>query len=212
MTKPAKDYARSFISEHTAEYTLVPNLKNILQERFSIVTPLFPWATREGSTISRHLHKDERFKIVGLYPRRPKLLSANSSIIIVKLNRQILLGAQRGTELGIPIIAGCPLAKDFWELGNCPNCLWIKLDQGFVDDFELEIESSQSSYFANQISKFVFQSEKDLLIYLNERSEPMNFGAAMLSFTEIKRASRELDYHSYFGLMGGYKPVYFLLK
>jgi len=147
MTQSDRGTPKSFISEHTAEYTLVPNLKNILQKRFSIVTPLFPWATREGGTIARHLHKGERFKVVGLYPRRPKLLSANSSIITVKLNRQILLGAQCGMELGIPIIAGCPLAKNFWELGNSPHCLWIKLDQGSkkdCDDIELKIEDIRS--------------------------------------------------------------------
>jgi len=213
VKQPDKGYPKSFISEHTAEYTLVPNLKNILQKRFNFVTPLFPWATREGSTIARHLHKGESFKVVGLYPRRPKMTSITSSEIIIKLNRQILIGAKRGMELGIPIIAGCPLVKDFWELGNSPNCLWLKLDQvpeDDLDDFELEIEDFHAYHFMNHISKFVFSDKEDLLAYLIERTVLMDFNAAMLSFRDIKSTSG--IFHSYFGIVGGYKPVYFLLK
>lgn len=206
------DIAKSFICEHTAEYILIPNLKNILHKRFSIVTPIFPWALREGSNISRHLHKHDRFQIVGLYPRRPKLISASISKITVKINGQILLGAQYGMKLGIPIIAGCPLVKNFWELGNNPNCVWIKLDQGSADGFELEIEHTQPSYFMNQMSKFVFSNEEDLLIYLSEKSESMDFDTAMLSFRDIKRTSSGWGLYNYFALMGVYKPVYFLLK
>ena len=60
--------AKSFISEHTAEYILIPKLKNILQRRFCIVTPIFPWATREGSNLSNQIHKSDRIRVVGLFP------------------------------------------------------------------------------------------------------------------------------------------------
>jgi len=51
-----RDYPKSFINERSAEYILVPNLKSILLEKFSTVTPLFPWATREGSVLSKQIH------------------------------------------------------------------------------------------------------------------------------------------------------------
>jgi len=206
------DKAKSFICEHTAEYILIPNLKNILHKRFSIITPIFPWTTREGSIISRQLHKHDKFRVVGLYPRRPKLISANNSEITIKINDQILLGAQCGMKLGIPIIAGCPLVINFWALGNNPNCVWLKLDQGSIDGFELKVENIQPPFLVNQMSRFLFSNEEELLTYLDERAEPKDLDTAMLSFITIKRASRRLESHSYFMLMGGYKPVYFLLK
>lgn len=204
--------ATSFICEHTAEYILVPKLKEILRKRFDIVTPIYPWASREGSNISKELHKHDKFKVVGLYPRRPKLISAGDPKITVKISEQILLGAQTGIKLGIPVIAGCPLVKNFWELGNNPNCVWIKLNQGSTKNFELELGQIRSFEDVNQISKFIFANEGELLTYLSEKTELMDINSAILSFREIKRDSVGLGFYSYFRFMGFYKPVYFLLK
>lgn len=204
--------ATSFICEHTAEYILVPKLKEILHKRFDIVAPIYPWISREGGSISRALHKYDKFKVVGLYPRRPKLISAESRKIKVKINKQILLGAQSGMNFGIPIIAGCPLAKNFWELGNNSDCVWIKLSQDSTEDFELELEYIQSYDLMNQISKFIFINEGDLLTYVSEQSKLMDINSAILSFREIKRDSVGVEFYSYFRFMGSYKPVYFLLK
>ena len=201
----------SFICEHTAEYILIPKLKKILHKRFDIVTPIYLWASREGSNISKELHKYDKFNVVGLYPRRPKLVSAGSQKITVKINKQILLGAQYGMKLGIPIIAGCPVVKNLWELGNNPNCVWIKLNQGYKESFELELEHIQSSDYMNPMSRFIFANEEDLLTYLGEKSKSIDFNSAISSFREIRIASGGMGFY-YFRFMGGYKPVYFLLK
>lgn len=211
VRRSAIRYRKSFISEHTAEYVLVPNLKSILCKEFNTVTPIFPWATREGSTISRHLHKGERFKVIGMYPRRPKL-TGSDPYITVKLNRQIFVGAQCGMEFGIPIIAGCPLVRDFWELGNIPVCLWLKLDQFSNDDVQLDIEQIQPYSITNQMSKFLFSNDEALLSYLTERAKLMDFDIALSAFGNIKLSSRDLEFFSFFKSMGGYRPVYFLLK
>ncbi len=105
--------AKSFVCEHTAEYILVPKLKTILHKRFNKVTPVYYWTSKEGSNISKELHGNDKFKVVGLYPRRPKLISVDNSIITVKINKQIIFGAQSGMDFGIPIIAGCPVANNF---------------------------------------------------------------------------------------------------
>ncbi len=65
--------ATSFISEHTAEFALVPALKLILQKKYDYVTPIFPWMARECSNISTIIHKGDKFRVAGLYPRRPKI-------------------------------------------------------------------------------------------------------------------------------------------
>lgn len=46
----------SYISEHTAEYYLVPDLINILKEKYNFVSPVFPWVTRELSSLSKKIH------------------------------------------------------------------------------------------------------------------------------------------------------------
>jgi hypothetical protein len=203
--------ATSFVCEHTAEYVLVPKLKEVLRERFDAVTPIYPWASREGSGLSRELHKHAKFKVVGLYPRRPKFISTDAPNIVVKINEQVLIGAQTGIRLGIPIIAGCPLAKNLWELGNNPECMWIKLDQGPTETFELHVEHIQRHDYMNEISKFIFTNEDNLLTYISEKAKLMEISFAASCFREIKNSARP-GFHSYFMFAGLYKPVYFLLR
>ena len=204
--------ATSYICEHTAEFVLVPTLKNILCRKFEYVTPIFPWITREGSNISLMLHGNDKFKILGLYPRRPKLRSENRENITIKVNEQVLYGALSSSEFGIPIIAGCPIASDFWGLGNDPNCLWINLDKDPIEDFEIELELNESSYIVTQFSEYTFESDKDLINYIDKRVELIDLNTALHSIRTIKMKSKGLKFYSPMVFMGGYKPVYFLLK
>jgi hypothetical protein len=197
--------AKSFICERTAEYILVPKLTSILRSRFKVIVPIFPWATREGGNLSKQIHKNDQFRVVGMFPRRPKLNSVNSSNIIIKINHQILVGAQYSIKFGIPIIAGCPLTKNLWELDNSPECIWIKLEQRSQDDFEIDTGNIQSF-----IPDWIFPSEELLLNYLSEYSILMDYQKAIESFKQTRGFLRETGYYRYFGI-GGYKPVYFLL-
>ncbi len=63
-----------------------------------------------------------------------------------------------------------------------------------------------------QPSELIFNAEENLLKFLIENSELMDFHLATLAFKEIKRTSQGMEFHNFFGLIGGYKPVYFLLK
>jgi hypothetical protein len=203
--------ATSFIGEHTVEFTIVPMLKNILEQEYEYVVPIFPWMTREGSSISRSIHKEDRFKIIGLYPRRPKLLATEEESIYIKISSQVVLGARGGQSLGIPIIGGLPLAKDLWELGSDPECLWFKLD---FDDSELstyKIERGKIYKIENLLAKKIFKSDSEIL-QLGKTAKTFNISEAMEAFRIIKMESMNLGYYSSFAYMGGYKPIYFLLK
>ena len=202
----------SYICEHTAEFVLIPTLKNILSRRFESVTPIYPWITREGSNISFKLHRHDKFKILGLYPRRPKLSSTEHGNIIVKVNEQLLFGAQSGSEFGIPIIAGCPIASDFWELGKDPNCLWIKLDKDSMESFEIELELNNSSYTITRFSEYTFHTDEDLLTYIDNKAEIINLTTAFDAIKKIKMKRKGMEFYYPIAFMGGYKPVYFLLK
>lgn len=204
--------ATSYICEHTAEYALVPALKNILRERFELVTPIFPWITREGGNTAFRLHGHEKFKILGLYPRRPKFNPDNHANIIIKVNKQILFGAKSGLDFGIPIIAGCPLASNFWELGKEPNCLWINLESKSMENFEIELEIDSSSHKIIKFSDYVFQSQKNILDYIDNIAKTIDLAGALEAIRTIKMQSKGMEFYYPMAFMGGYKPVYFLLK
>ncbi|MEH3174239.1 hypothetical protein POW79_19805, partial [Enterobacter quasiroggenkampii] len=90
--------ATSYISEHSAEYYLVPALKAILQEQYSHIAPVFPWISREFSNISKHLHKDDWFHVLVMFPRRPKFNAYDNCEVYVTINRELEYFNNAGKE------------------------------------------------------------------------------------------------------------------
>lgn len=204
--------ATSFIGEHTIELTIVPKLKEILKLKYEFVIPIFPWMTREGGNISKYLHQNETFYIFGLYPRRPKIKISDKENIYLKINEQIIIGAQSGLAAGIPIIAGLPLVKNFWELDNNPQCLWINLDFEEEENLEFKIKPDEALNLDTELSKKIFQKENTILNYIEDHAKSFEINEAMNAFRKIKMDSMNMGGHSSFAFMGGYKPIYFLLK
>ena len=99
--------AKSFLGEYSIGLSIAPCIKGILHKKYKYVTPIFPWVTREGSNISKSLHRNDRFKIFGIFPRRPKLTSDGEDMEF-KINLEVISGANCGLKLGIPLIAGVP--------------------------------------------------------------------------------------------------------
>ncbi len=202
----------SFIGEHTIELTIVPMLKRILEKKFDFVVPIFPWMTREGGSVSKLVHKDDEFKIVGLYPRRPKLSTRETDSIFIKISGQIILGARSGQVQGIPIIGGLPLVRNFWELSKNPECLWLNLD--FENDSQLEFKIRFDNSFKpeNLLSEKVLKTEDEIHQLISKKAKSFKINEAIEAFRTIKMESMNLDFYSSFAYMGGYKPIYFLLK
>lgn len=204
--------ATSFIGEHTAEFVLVPIIKQILHKQFEFVTPIFPWMTREGSDIAKDILQNEEFKILGLYPRRPKIVILDKTSYHITINEQVIKGAQSGLKLGIPVIAGYPFVKNFWDLGKTPNCLWIRLDFKSCDNLEFQIKSEVPFNCDTDLINMIFKKESEIIEYFNANSKVFNFETAMDAFRKIKIDSMNLNFNSFFAFLGGYKPIYFLLK
>lgn len=202
----------SFIGEHTVELTIVPILKKILQKEFEFVVPIFPWMTREGGNISKLVHKNDKFKIIGLYPRRPKLSIQENSNIFIKISPQIILGARSGLTQGIPIIGGLPLVRNFWELSKDPRCLWLTLDFENDEQLEYEIELENFSKQEKTLLNKILSVDKNIYQLIKEKAKNYNIIEALEAFKKIKMESMHLDFYSSFAYMGGYKPIYFLLK
>ena len=199
----------SYICEHTAEFTLLPVLKKILLKKYDTVTPIFPWITREGSNFSKKIHANEKFNILGMYPRRPKIQISGEANFLITINDEIVTSAKAGLERGIPIIAGCPLAYNFWSLGNNPKCLWIKLCKDtpksiYVETIDDEIEIGEPKH------KYTFSSDQEITRYSTSHCRFVSLDEAIDTIKLIRRCG--YNYDRYYPFIGGYKPVYFLMK
>tara|TARA_R110002167_G_scaffold148524_2_gene341493 strand:+ start:344 stop:922 length:579 start_codon:yes stop_codon:yes gene_type:complete len=189
--------ATSYISEHSAEYYLVPALKEILQEQYRHVAPVFPWITRELSKISRLLHKDDQFHVLVMFPRRPKLHDQKSCEIYVTINQELEAFNKAGESNGVPVIAGCPRAVDIWDLSNCQNYAWLDLTRNIYHEY------------LNPISELEENGcllEKEEILALVRNSAIFN----LVSFKGFFLYAKETQPYRMYGSQ--YKPVYFLIK
>ena len=117
----------SFISEHTAEYILVPDLVRRLMPEFPDIVPLFFWASREGNTTAQWSMEGVPVRIVTAFPRRPKILPDRSNRILMKLNGQLFNYASESSGRGIPVIAGVPLVTSLPTLRLNARCCWFEI-------------------------------------------------------------------------------------
>lgn len=196
----------SFISEHTAEYILIPKLTQILKQKYELVVPIYPWMTREGNNLSKSIHGRDRFKIVGFYPRRPKI-NLEENKILVKINIEFLEGAQEASKINIPMLAGCPLAKSFWELNEETQCIWIKLNGETMPLYEIKYNQDNPIEFINTDNVGVLDKDEDILNFVKK-------GCATHDYESLIEAIHTIRKHSstvYFMGFGSYKPIYFLL-
>lgn len=202
-----KEYYPSFISEHTAEYILIPKLTQILKQKFELVVPIFPWMTREGNNFSKSIHCRDSFKIVGFYPRRPKIKQTEYKILI-KINSEFIDGAKEALKINIPMLAGCPLIKNFWELNEETQCIWIKLNEETKSLYELEYEREKPNEFMILDNVCVLENDEDILNFVSTVCDTHNFESLVQAIETIRRHSSTV----YFMGFGSYKPIYFLLK
>lgn len=200
---------QSFVSEHTVEYILIPRLVNILKQQFESVIPVFPWITREGNSLSKSIHGNDKFKIVSLFPRRPKYELGNEETIFIKINIELIESLNVGLDHNLPIIAGCPLIKSLWELDKNVKIVWINLNRNATETYHLQVVTNININNQNIESKDVFESEDNLLKFINDNCKTIIFNQAI----EIIRIlnNRRNTYFS-FPFRTGYRPVYFLLK
>lgn len=195
------------MSEHTAEYVLIPKLIEILKQKFEVVIPIFPWATREGNNFSKSIHRQDKFRIVGLYPKRPKL-NLKDHKIILKINKEFLDGAKEASNLSIPMITGCPMARNLWELDEKTKCIWIRLSEKTRDFYNIDYSDELSPEYKILQSDEVLVNNDDLLNFIIDSSEKQDFDFLIQAIYAIKSHGYTV---SFMGI-GSYRPIYFLLK
>ncbi|WP_141101306.1 hypothetical protein [Halomonas campaniensis] len=191
----------SFICERSAEYILVPQVIEALRNKFRYVVPIYPWISREGGNTSKLVNGSYSFKVLGLYPRRPKLLP-NDERIIVKFSEQIIYGAKASQKLGIPIIAGCPLAKSFWELSECEDFLWADLAEFNTDDINYWAMINAQGVIAEEPEGYFFNDIGRVSEIIDRSDTHFDISTFIDAIKEIKMSSRgggSLYYNVFYG-------------
>jgi len=191
-----KEYnlATSFICEHSAEFALVPYMKTLLEKEFYCVAPMFPWLSREFGKMSKKVHDSDNFHILTLFPRRPKV-GANSNIFIT-LNYELSQVKEIGEDKGITVLAGCPMATNFWELASCEDFAWIDVDHPDTHEYLVPVK---------KLSHGARLNDGDIIELV--KNSPLH---SMKSFEDFIRTVRDKLPSSFYGAR--YKPVYFLIK
>lgn len=202
----------SFISEHTAEYILVPKMVNILAQRFAKVIPLYFLSTREGGRISRECDQSLPIRVLNVFARRPKVYIPNHPRIEVKFNSTLFQKADLAAQVGIPTFAGLPLASSLMDLGLDTRCAWFSLSGILNDDVYYNLlpdgtvddQSHKSPTIAGPLQ------EHEIVATVLERSRPMIWNEAIEHLRLIRRSSPYgKEYALIFG--GGYHPFSLLL-
>ncbi|EKO3802405.1 hypothetical protein NTE28_004937 [Vibrio harveyi] len=187
----------SFCSERTVEYMLVPRLVNILENHFDTVIPLFSYATREFTKLSKNLHSKDNFQVIALFPRRPKISDTGEAGISFFYG---LDEFQIITEsFGVPVVTGSINASNLWELSKHENFVWFNMSQ-FVEEAYITPISS----IHRNTPEAVYSENALVELAKNSRSVTFN------ELVDIAKQGRmKLGHHRY---GPRYRPVYILLK
>jgi len=193
------------MSEHSVEYLVVPHLKTLLEPDYKAVIPLYFWNSREGNTYSKYSQqlRGKLFKILAVYPRRPKVVSYYSETIFIKFNHQLFERANFNAECGFDTIAGLPLIGDIYDISLNPSIVYFNLfNNGGEEILELSLTNDLSI-----TSKNVALIDQAQIKQIIEGCKSMSWNNAVFVISESKYF---LTPHSLFGDM--YKPVYYFIE
>jgi hypothetical protein len=196
---------RSFITEHTVEYYLVPRFLELLHQRYAHALPFYFWKSREGGALSRGTDFPEALRACALFPRRPKIVGRE---IVMKVNEEVLEMSRILEENDVPVFLGIPLVRSMVDLANDFEILWFR-PGSYPHGGDLEVlcpEDGESPVSGLQLYP-------DSLIHTSlEAISPRTWRAVLegLSTAHSRKNKMEWIRHQY--LYGtAYKPVYFLV-
>lgn len=197
----------SFISEHTTEYFLIPQLCDILSKTYNNIVPLYFWQSREGDNISKEIHKNYNLKLLAFFPRRPKLERPSSNKIICTINDSLFEYSNKAIKHGIITIAGIPLISSILEF-RMHKSLWFQIKNIEQPYIYLSIDKSNNAITGNDNDCIKILDEKSFSnIYDNSMS--YNWETAISIMKELRHTS-DMGYNRFF-YGDHYKPTYILM-
>jgi hypothetical protein len=207
----------SFLSEHSAEFILVPELIHILSDSYQCIAPFYFWAGREGSLISKGCDTGELMKVVAVYARRPKISSYGDSQITVKFNAVLSEKAFEFNRVGIPVLAGVPRVTSIMDFRLGAKCSWFEMlsDDKPIDlegILDMENENSIKMPVNNSVRGPLSKSEINNIVI--QKCKQMSWLEAIDLIRNVRAMRpRNFGYSSYIARMfGGYKPFFLILR
>lgn len=195
-----------FVSEHSAEFAVLPELSRILRRTYSSIVPVYYWLRREGGALARSIHANDEIEALALFPRRPKLRYADDNTIAVTINNQVKGAADVLAARGIASVCGCPLARSFWELGDQPQCAFIGLSDKTADEYEFDISGHPASP-----DDEVLHGSDELVSFIRGRARCLRLEELDLAVRESRDPLGRSPYGMHM-FSAGYKPVIVLLR
>ncbi len=202
----------SFLSEHSAEFVLVPALAQIFSSRGCDLVPLYFWKTREGSSVSRRCEPAMPVQVFAMYARRPKVVVPGQDHILVKFNDLLFQRAGYLRDNGIPTIAGVPLVSSIMDFRIVCLCSWFSLSPAgpSQSDFEcvIDIKSNQCNTALPSSLQGPWNDE-EILRFVSAEARPMLWQKAI----EVLRGNAfDQQYaHRFYWRWPTYKPVYLVM-
>jgi hypothetical protein len=195
---------KSFMSEHTAEYVLVPDLIRRLAPQFVEVIPIFFWSTREGNSTAAQTMSGVSVRILTGFARRPKILTEDR--VAMKINPELVEYSQISGNAGIPVIAGIPLVSSLSRLRLNSPCSWFELTG--CNDLYIEV-MLDGTIIPEELGGKVSAPLTDMRIReLAGKSAILLWADAVERLRVIRSEQSEFNRFHFFG---GYKPFHLVL-
>ena len=203
------DIMSSFMSERTAEYILVPSFIHALANSFKSITPFFYWSTREGNKLSRECSTKGKFRLVAMFPRRPKLTTPNSKVISAKINDTIFARVPSYNYHGISVFSGIPCVSSILKYTRDTKALWFLLNDDGKQDAYVDILVPSGEVVSLDPGINGPLSSKEIINNISNRL--FTWSDIIDTLQEIKRETKGISYSRWF-FDTTYKPVYFVLR
>lgn len=201
----------SFISEHSAEYILVPNIVRRLTRKFTEVIPLFLWLSREGNTTALGMMAGRQIRLLTAFPRRPKLLSGSQDGITMKVNRELLAYSAASADAGMVVLVGVPLLSSLSMLRIDTQCCWFELkgcattERDYFVEIGLDGTVISNDAPARALSGPLTDAE---IQDAADRCRIMPWTQAVQNIRRVRSIQPEAHGFPFFG---GYKPFHLML-
>lgn len=203
----------SFLSEHSVEFCLVPQLCRILDGQLHI-TPVYFWSTREGSRLAIECEMGDQIRILALFARRPKMEQVGSGTIHMKVNVALQQWAVSLQSHGIPVICGVPLVSSILHFSVSSSCAWFSINASDSDleDIHVEIAKEDNCVHGANFNHTISPLCEEEILQIADNARFMQLRDAIEVLKAIGRVQRSRLDHRFMWFGANYKPVYLLLR
>lgn len=211
MNRQRSHNPRSFLSEHSAEYVLVPNIAKVLSAAYKAAIPLYYWATREGASLAAAEMGEQSVRIVTAFARRPKVYNAEGKEILMKVNASLLQASAIGGQLGSPVLAGVPLTAGLLQFNVNTQCAWFHLgDTGpFNADVNVRMDTKGKRLGCARDNTDLVKgplTDKEILNIVKSSTRAMPWDIAVRTMRDIRSFGNDGRW-----FMSGYRPFFLVI-